>query len=393
MIFRTPTPTDTELIVVAQIEDLKQRLRYLVSETPRRWQGLLSRAMFARAIRGSNSIEGYNVSESDAIAAAAREQPLDADKATWAAIEGYRDAMTYVLQLATDPHFRYSTDLLRALHFMMVKHDLSKNPGKWRPGVIYVRDDETGKVVYEGPTAEIIPLLMDELVQSLNDSEARNQAPMVRAAMGHLNLVMIHPFSDGNGRMGRCLQTLILARTWTMAAEFSSIEEYLGRNPRAYYDVLSDVGFGAWHPEREARKWVRFCLKAHFAQMTAMLRRSREMDKLWELLEHETETRGLPSRLVSALADAALGFQVRNTTYRDIEDLSENLASRDLRLAVNNGLLIPNGESRGRFYVAAPSILALREQVREPREEIDPFLAVLDPRQGSLFRQNAGPAG
>ena len=79
---------------------------------------------------------------------------------------------------------------------------------------------------------------------------------MIRAAMAHLNLVMIHPFRDGNGRMARCLQTLVLAREGILSPEFSSIEEYLGRNTQAYYDVLADAGAGHWQPERDARPWV-----------------------------------------------------------------------------------------------------------------------------------------
>src|SRR5687767_8009543 len=56
------------------------------------------------------------------------------------------------------------------------------------------------------------------------------------------------------------LQTLVLARGQIVAPVFSSIEEYLGRNTQAYYDVLAEVGQGAWNPERDARPWLRFCL-------------------------------------------------------------------------------------------------------------------------------------
>ena len=65
---------------------------------------------------------------------------------------------------------------------------------------------------------------------------------------------MIHPFSDGNGRMGRALQTLVLARDGILSPPFSSIEEYLGAksNTEAYYDVLRTGAAGTWQPERDA---------------------------------------------------------------------------------------------------------------------------------------------
>src|SRR5437867_1518203 len=137
MIFGTPELVAKERAVVERIDEVRNNLRYAVSQE-RRWTGLLRRVAFARAIRGSNSIEGYNVTVDDAIAAAEGQEPLDANVETWQAITGYRNAMTYVLQLADDPHFNYSSGLLRSLHFMMLQYDLAKSPGKWRPGHIYV---------------------------------------------------------------------------------------------------------------------------------------------------------------------------------------------------------------------------------------------------------------
>lgn len=372
MLFRAPNLDEKEREVISRIGDLKQSLGYAVGQGPRRWQGLLRRSTFARAIRGSNSIEGYNVTVEDAIAAAEGEAPVDADTETWAAVMGYRSAMTYVLQLAGDPHFRYSPDLIRGLHFMMIQHDLSKNPGRWRPGAVFVRDEDRNEVVYEGPEAETVPGLIDELVASL-ESGSDSTPGMVRAAMAHLNLVMIHPFSDGNGRMARCLQTLVLARTGVLGPQFSSIEEYLGRNTRAYYDVLANVGAGAWRPEREARPWLRFCLTAHYRQATTLLRRSRELEKLWNSLEIELQQMGLPERTIYALADAAMGYRIRNTTYRSAAEISDQLASRDLKVLVDSGLLVPTGERRGRSYLASQRLRDIRRTTAESKRVPDPF--------------------
>ena len=195
--------------------------------------------------------------------------------------------------------------------------------------------------------------------------------------MAHLNLVMIHPFSDGNGRMARCLQTLVLARAGTLAPQFSSIEEYLGDNTRAYYDVLAVIGRGAWHPENDARPWLRFCLTAHFQQATRLLRRAREIDRLWEALEEQIRSVGLPERVIFAVADAAVGWRVRNATYRRIADISDQLAGRDLKLAVAAGFLVAKGERRGRYYVGSDLLKDIRSRTREPRPvPDDPFAAV-----------------
>jgi len=374
MLFKTPDLDADERRAVERILALKESLSYAVGTSPRRWQGLLRRSALARAVRGSNSIEGYTVEVDDAIAVAEGKQPLDANQEAVLAVRGYQTAMTYVLQLASDPHFTYSEALLRSLHFMMIQHDLTKHPGLWRPGPIYVRDDEKNEVVYEGPNADMLPSLVNELIATLNAAHEAAVPALVRAAMAHLNLVMIHPFSDGNGRMARCLQTLVLARAGTLAPQFSSIEEYLGENTRAYYDVLTLVGAGSWHPERDAKEWLRFCLTAHFRQATKLLRRAREIDKLWDMLEEEIRKYGLPERVLYALSDAAMGWRVRNATYRPVAEISDQLAGRDLKLAVSAGLLIPKGERRGRYYERSDRLKQIRDQTREPRSALDdPF--------------------
>src|SRR5205807_2158266 len=106
-----------------------------------------------------------------------------------------------------------------------------------------------------GPEPAEVPALIEELVADL--SADHDEPPMVRGAMAHLNLIMIHPFRDGNGRMSRCLQTLVLARDQILAPEWSSIEEYLGVNTQTYYAVLADVGTRQWDPTQDARPWIR----------------------------------------------------------------------------------------------------------------------------------------
>ena len=132
MLFKTPHLNEYERKITEEILSIRDNLRYAISSSYR-WVGVLRRNTFARAIQGSNSIEGYNVTADDAIAAVEGEEPLDAASETWAAIMGYRGAMTYVLQLSNDPHFVYSDGLIRSLHFMMLGYDLNKHPGRWRP--------------------------------------------------------------------------------------------------------------------------------------------------------------------------------------------------------------------------------------------------------------------
>lgn len=380
MLFQTPAVDDQEQSVLDQIDEMRKQLRYQLYE-PRRWFGSLRRLSVARALRGSNSIEGYDATPEDAAAVALGEEPLDADDETRRALQGYRDAMTYVLQLASEEDFEYSTRLFKSLHFLMTNHHLASRPGLWRNGDVYVIDDESGRVVYEGADVDLVPDLMESLAGSLNAPD--DSPPLVRAAMAHLNLVMVHPFKDGNGRMARCLQSLVLAREGSpLSPAFLSIEEYLGRNTRAYFDMLAEVGSGEWQPGRDARPWVRFVLTAHLHQIRRTLQRIRESEDMWVRLEALVEEYGLTERSLVAMFDAAIGFRVRNATYRAAHhemgvEVSEGMASRDLRQLVDAGLLVAHGEKRGRHYVAGDPIKEIRRAVVEARDMEalrDPFL-------------------
>ena len=378
MLFTAPPLDERELQVLDEVTDLKRRLRHQLHE-PNRWYGSLRRLSFARAIQGSNSIEGFDAKLDDAAAVAVGEDPLDADEETRLALEGYRQAMTYVLQLAADEDFTYSTQLIKSLHFMMTSYDLRNRPGRWRAGAIYVRKEETGEIVYEGPDIDQVPALMEELAASLN---APCEERLVQAGMAHLNLTMIHPFRDGNGRMARCLQSLVFARSRILAPVFMSIEEYLGRNTQKYYDVLGEVGRGSWQPGNDVHPWLRFILTAHLRQARTMLVRIRESERLWVELEKLIEQQHLPERVMLPMFDAAVGLRVRNATYRATleesgeESITEQTATRDFQRLVEAGLLVPSGERRGRFYVASADVARIQLKIRadrDPRNDSDPF--------------------
>lgn len=385
MLFEASDLDARELEVITAIDVLRQSLRHRLHE-PRRWTGSLRRVQFARAVQGSNSIEGYEARLDDAMAIELGEVALDASAETSLAIRGYRDAMTYVLQLAEEPDFHFGEQLIKSLHFMMTQYDLKNRPGRWRSGQIFVQKEETGEIVYEGVEVEEINPLMRKLVCYLEDE--KNLPIVIKAAMAHLNLVLIHPFRDGNGRMARCLQTLVLAREGVLSPVFSSIEEYLGRNTRDYYDILAKVGGGSWQPRNDVRPWIRFVLTAHLRSAKTMLRRTNEIETLYIELDRVITRHGLPDRTIDALFDAAMNMRVRRSVYKAILEsqgdgpVSDQTATRDLQALANLGLLIAHGEKRGRYYTAGGEITTIRKSIvgkRSPRDETDPFAVHADP--------------
>jgi len=384
MLFTYGKPDAAEQAVLDRIAAMRASLRNQVAADPRRWTGLLARMTRARALRASNSIEGINISAEDALAAVDGEDLADADRPTRLSIEGFQSAMNYVLQRCRSRNLVFTKDMILSIHFMITQSDLKANPGCWRPGWVGVRNSQSGDIVHEGVDRDLLEPLVDELVDYMNARDTH--CSVIRGAMTHLNIAMLHPFSDGNGRTARCLQTAILTNDGIAAPDFSSIEEYVGYNTQQYYDVLAEVGGGAWNPQRDVKPWIRFCLVAHYRQAQTLQRRINEFERVWEQLARLVMRHRLPERTALALIEAAMGLRVRNASYRAGAEISNNLASRDLKALVDAGLLIPEGERRGRDYIASEAVRDIRNSMRLPKANDDPFLDLPPPIvQGALF--------
>ena len=369
MIYATPSLAAEDEAVLQLVQEQRERLRYSVAQSPNRWSGFLRRNTFARALQGSNSIEGINASLSEAVEIVDDEKPEAVQEETYRALAGYRNAMTYILQTHDDPYFELNAQVIKSLHFMMLSFDLTKMPGQYRSGSIFIVNEPSGETVYEGPDAGLVPGLVNELVASLAASAAVN--PIVRGAMAHLNLTMIHPFKDGNGRMARALQTLVMTRNGLLSPVFCSIEEWLGRNTDAYYGILAEVGQGRWNPSRDALPWIKFCLRAHYQQAATLVQRNDMIARAAAEIQKLVTQHKLNERMEMSLIDAVFGFKVRAGRYQVENEVSDVVASRDLRRLCDIGLLEPVGEKRGRFYIGAKPLKEIHARSRPGKTRVD----------------------
>jgi Fic family protein len=372
MIYEYPTLDPLDVEVLGMIREQRKLLRFQVSQNPLRWDGFLRKNTFARALQGSNSIEGYDADLSEAVAIIDDERPDTLEEETIRALEGYRKAMTYIMRVHNDPHTQINAQFIRSLHYMMIDYDMTKLPGQWRNGAVYVVHEPSGDTVYEGPESIQVPKLIDELVSQINSANSVDSSTVL-AAMVHLNLAMIHPFKDGNGRMARALQTLVISQNGISSPTFCSIEEWLGRNTLAYYAILAEVGQGSWQPKNSALPWVRFCLRAHYQQASTLMKRNIHFGKVWEEIAKIVKDMDLNERMEGPLLEAAFGYKIRNHRYRSENEISDVVASRDLKRLCDAGLLTPVGEKRGRYYMADKRLLEIPHRTRDGTRAADPY--------------------
>ena len=151
----------------------------------------------------------------------------------------------YDLLLTLNPY--NEKDLLKAHKLMM--QDLVKNSGKYRTDGVGIFDGE--KVVHIAPPAKRISQLMSDLFEWLKTSETH---PLIKSCVFHYEFEFIHPFQDGNGRMGRLWQTVIL-KEWKDVFAWLPVETLIKENQKEYYKVL-----GVSDSNANSTKFIEFML-------------------------------------------------------------------------------------------------------------------------------------
>lgn len=136
---------------------------------------------------------------------------------------------TYEMMLLLNPHS--VKDLLKA-HKIMMK-DLIPENGKFRSGGVGVFDGDV--VVHMAPPARLVPGEIQDLFAWYKESEIH---PLIRSAIFHYEFEFIHPFADGNGRMGRMWHSLLLGR-WNEIFYWLPVEELIRSRQQEYYDALN----------------------------------------------------------------------------------------------------------------------------------------------------------
>lgn len=134
----------------------------------------------------------------------------------------------YDLLLTLNPY--KEKDLLNAHKLMM--QDLVENCGKYRTDSVGIFDGQ--RVVHVAPPAKRVPILMADLFDWLEKSDTH---PLIKSCVFHYEFEFIHPFQDGNGRIGRLWQTVIL-KNWKEVFAWIPVETLIKENQKEYYKVL-----------------------------------------------------------------------------------------------------------------------------------------------------------
>jgi len=189
---------------------------------------------------------------------------------------------------------------LLAAHSLLMS-SLMDPPGVFRSGDVGIFRGE--QVVHMAPPAKMVPYLMDQLFDWLKRTQ---EHPLVAGCLLHYELEFIHPFADGNGRMGRLWQTLIL-RNWKPLLAYLPVETLIRDRQEDYYRMLAQADESA-----DITPFVEFMLKALLDALREAVANDQVSDQVSDQVALLIETiRG--SELSSADLMKALKLSHRST--------------------------------------------------------------------------------
>jgi Fic family protein len=206
----------------------------------------------------SSQIEGTQASLVDLLAYEAG-APADKGESTddVEEVSNYLAAVTYARQqLRSEKGLPLSTRLLNETHKRLMKgvRGSTKQPGELRRSQNWIGGTRPGNAAYVPPPPHELGRLLSDLEKYIHQDD--DLPPLVRAALVHVQFESIHPYLDGNGRLGRRLITLLLEHWKLLSAPLLYLSLFFKRHRAEYYRLLSAVRLeGAWEP------WVAFFLE------------------------------------------------------------------------------------------------------------------------------------
>lgn len=219
----------------------------------------LRQAAIIQSAESSNRIEGITVLP-DRLAPLVKGKTKPRDRSEQE-VAGYRDVLNAIH--ANHARMKLSTDLILDWHQTIYRYTGEKG-GKWKTAdnaILEIRPDGRQVVRWRPVSAVGTPKFMDDLVAFFNQLVQEGKTdPLLLVASFVLDFECIHPFTDGNGRLGRLLALLLLYQAGYEVGRYISLERIVEESKETYYDALHKSSQG-WHtPEHDLRPWWEYFL-------------------------------------------------------------------------------------------------------------------------------------
>jgi len=310
-----------------------------VKQRPETLDGLRTVALI-ESTDASNRLEGIIAPQARIKALVRdREEPRDRSEQE---IAGYRDAMELIHQTGSD--MPVTTNVIRQLHQTLYRY-LPEEGGHWKTiDNEIVEKDADGNITrvrFKAVAAVETPQAMQDLMDGYERALVDGRDPIVVIPLFILDLLCIHPYRDGNGRVSRLITGLLLYHAGYQVGRYISLERLIEQSHETYYDML-EASSRDWHEsEHDVMPWVRYF-------WGVLLHAYQEFE---DRVGNIAAGRGSKSQRVrEAIERKVLPFRV-SELEREVPDVSRDTIRLVLRAMKKEGLIRSEGHGRGARWI------------------------------------------
>lgn len=243
---------------------------------------------------------------------------------------------------------KITEDVIKKIHALTVEKLLSDEKcGEYRKTQVVVKNSVTGEITFRPPTSLEVPFQMEDFSDWIGSIKKEEMHPVIKAGITHYELVRIHPFVDGNGRMARATATLVLFLDNYDIKKFFSLEEYYDRDASRYYEALKSAQDG------DLTHWLEYFTEG----LAIELNRIKEKVQKLSTDIHMKEKLGgkqvfLSERQITIMEYIQRAGYLRNESFSDLfPKISEDTVLRDLADLINKGIIKKEGRTKAARYM------------------------------------------
>lgn len=320
---------------LAALAEARGRQQLYVQQKPEILESLRQVAA-VESSESSNRLEGITIPRKRVEALVLR--PTEPRNRSEQEVAGYRDALALIHELHA--HMPFSVNVVLQLHSLVYRYHAGVG-GRFKPTdnqiVERASDGRVQRVRFQPTPAFETPGAMDALVRQYGDAVERQAlAPLIAVPLVVLDFLCIHPFSDGNGRVGRLLTLLLLYHHDFAVGRYISLERIVEESKESYYESLLASSQG-WHDaEHDVHPWLNYF-------WGVLLRACREFEERVALADGRMNK----SELVRSTILRRVGGFTSGDIGRECAGVSHELVRMVLRQLRDEGLLVVEGRGRG----------------------------------------------
>lgn len=268
----------------------------------------------------------------------------------------YREVMRWIDEMGVTGRGRIevSETLLKEIHKLTTYRILpEERRGVLRQVQVVVKSSMTGEVTFRPPPAVEVPFQLDTFFEWLKSASGKMHHPVLRAGITHYELVRIHPFVDGNGRVARAIALLVLYAEGYDVKRFFSLEEHFDRDAQDYYRALQSVGEGETY---NLTIWLEYFTAGLAFELDKVKQQVLKLSRDLNLRERVGQQVALSERQIKVLElmQKNGGRMVSAQLEKAFPMISVDTILRDLKDLLKKKVIIKRGRTKGASYELVP---------------------------------------